>query len=252
MLDNRFRKVSDRIMNPIGAGLARIHITADVLTVFGLLAAGVTTWLIAIGEFRWAVLGLIVTGLPDLFDGAVARHTGKAGPRGAFFDSVVDRISDAALLGGAAWWFANGGGEPSLAVLALAVAVVSMMISYERAKAEALGYGGKGGLMERAERLIVLGVGLFFNQLEIALWVLLALGILTMLHRFVRVWREASAPDTGTARMEAKLRDARKRRAERLGRPVPPDGRALTFAEWWQSRRPGERRRRPSRSRHRG
>jgi len=252
MLDNRFRTVSDRMLSPIGAALARIGVNADVLTVIGLLSAGVTTWLIAIGEFRWAVVGIIVTGIPDLLDGSVARHTGRAGPRGAFFDSVVDRISDAALLGGAAWWFANGGGQPSLAVLALAVAVVSMMISYERAKAEALGYGGKGGLMERAERLIVLGVGLFFNQLEAALWVLLVLGILTMLHRFFRVWRQASEPDTGTARMEARLRDARRRRAERLGRPIPVDGQSRTFSEWWQSRRPGERRRRPSRSRPRG
>lgn len=249
MLDNRFRKVSDRILSPIGAALARVGVTADVLTVVGLVAACATAWCIAVGEFQWAVVGIIVTGVPDLLDGSVARHTGRAGPRGAFFDSVVDRISDAVMLGGAAWYFA--GTEPKLAVLALAVAVVSLMISYERAKAEALGYGGKGGLMERAERLIVLGVGLFFGQLEIALWVLLVLGAFTMLHRFVRMWRQSSAPDTGTARMEARLRDARRRRAERLGRPLGPDGAPRTFAEWWQSRRPGERRRRPTRSRPR-
>ena len=105
--------------------------------------------------------------LPDLLDGAVAKASGTAGPRGAFFDSVSDRVTDALLLGGVAWHLSTT--HPGrIAVLPLAVLGASMLISYERAKAESLGFDARGGLMERAERIIALGVGLLFDSLLIA------------------------------------------------------------------------------------
>jgi CDP-diacylglycerol--glycerol-3-phosphate 3-phosphatidyltransferase len=149
---------------------------------------------IANGALRAGLLLLVLTAVPDVLDGAVAKASGSASPRGAFFDSVADRFTDALLLGGVAWYLATT--EPGrIAVLPLAVLGLSMLISYERAKAESLGYDARGGLMERAERLIALAFGLLFDSLLIAtLWVMLVLTAITAVQRFVTVWRQASAP----------------------------------------------------------
>jgi CDP-diacylglycerol---glycerol-3-phosphate 3-phosphatidyltransferase len=132
--------------------------------------------------------------VPDVLDGAVAKASGTASPRGAFFDSVIDRVSDALLLGGVAWYLAST--QPGrVAVLPLAVLAASMLISYERAKAESLGFDARGGLMERAERLVLLGFGLLFESLLVpVLWVMLVLTLITAVQRFEKVWRQASAP----------------------------------------------------------
>ena len=101
-----------------------------------------------------------LTGFHDLFDGPVAKAAGTASVRGAFFDSVADRVADAVLMGGVAWYLVRSH-EGELVLLPLAILGVTSLISYQRAKAEALGLSAaKGGLMERAERMILLGVGL--------------------------------------------------------------------------------------------
>ncbi len=191
MLDKRWRTKVEQGLTPVGERLRRAGVTADVLTVVGLACSVATGLLAAAGELRWAVVGLIASGLTDLLDGTVARTSGSASPRGAFFDSVFDRVSDAVVLGGIAWYLA--GESPYLPILALAVVAGSMLISYERARAEALGFTAKGGLMERAERMVVLGIALFFDILVPVLWVMLALIGLTAVQRFVKVWRQASA-----------------------------------------------------------
>jgi phosphatidylinositol phosphate synthase len=193
MLDRRWRAKAERALEPAGRALHVLGLSADGLTVLGLVAAAGTAFLIANGNLVLAVFGLILTGLPDLLDGSVARQSGTAGRRGSFFDSVCDRVADALLLGGVAWHFTGGGGE--LAVLALAVLAVSMLVSYERAKAEALGLSARGGVMERAERMVLLGVGLAFDVLVPVLWIMLVLTSLTALHRFVMVWRQATAAE---------------------------------------------------------
>ena len=136
MLDGRLRVSVNQGLAPVGRGLRRIGVTPDVLTASGLVISAITAWLIAIGEFRWAVLGITLSGLVDLLDGSVARTSGLASPRGSFFDSVADRVSDALVLGGCAWYLAGEGGH--LAMLPLAALGLSMLISYERAKAEAM------------------------------------------------------------------------------------------------------------------
>jgi CDP-diacylglycerol--glycerol-3-phosphate 3-phosphatidyltransferase len=191
MLDRRWRAKAERALEPVGRALHVFGLSADGLTILGLVAAAGTAALIANGNLVLAVFGLVLTGLPDVLDGSVARQSGTAGRRGAFFDSVCDRVADALLLGGVAWHLTGGGGE--LAVLALAVLAVSMLVSYERAKAEALGLSARGGVMERAERLVLLGVGLAFNVLVPVLWLMLALTSLTAVHRFVMVWRQATS-----------------------------------------------------------
>ena len=156
MLDGRWRAKVERALDPIGRSLHRIGISADVLTVLGLVIAAATAVAIASGHLLWAFFGVVLTGLPDLLDGSVARYSGKAGPRGAFLDSTADRVSDGLLFGGVAWYLADEG--KYLPVLVLAVLALSMLITYERARAESLGFSARGGLMERAERMVLLAI----------------------------------------------------------------------------------------------
>lgn len=226
MLDGRLRAKVERALQPVGRGLQRAGVTPDFLTVLGLLCAALTAWLIATGHLGWAVLGVIASGLTDILDGAVARTSGRASPRGAFFDSVCDRVSDALMLGGVAWYLADQ--SPYLPILALAVAATSMLVSYERAKAEALGFAARGGLMERAERMVLLGIGLAFSVLVPVLWIMLVLTSITAVHRFVKVWRQATPAGNG---------------------PGPIRTRSVRFTEWWGSRPASERPRRERRRR---
>jgi CDP-diacylglycerol--glycerol-3-phosphate 3-phosphatidyltransferase len=194
MFDGRWRTTFESGLRPVGDNLRRTGITANQLTVTGLVMAIAASLAIANGWMSAAVLLLFLTSVPDVLDGAVAKASGTASPRGAFFDSVVDRVSDALLFGGVAWYLSST--HPGrIAVLPLAVAAASMLVSYERARAESLGFNARGGLMERAERLLFLGFGLLFASLLIpVLWVMLALTLFTAGQRFVRVWSQASAP----------------------------------------------------------
>jgi CDP-diacylglycerol--glycerol-3-phosphate 3-phosphatidyltransferase len=190
MLDGRLRTRVSQGLAPLGRGLERARISANLLTVVGLALSVLTAFLIGVGALGWAVLGLIASGLVDLLDGTVARRSGQASPRGAFFDSVTDRVSDAVVLGGVAWYLA--GESPYLSLLAFTAAALSMLVSYERARAEGLGYDARGGLMERAERMVLLGIGLAFDVLVPILWLMIALTALTAIQRFIKVWRQAS------------------------------------------------------------
>jgi CDP-diacylglycerol---glycerol-3-phosphate 3-phosphatidyltransferase len=194
MFDGRWRSTFEKGLRPIGGQLRRTGVTANHLTVTGLVMGVAASLAIANGSLPAGLLLLILTAVPDVLDGAVAKASGTASPRGAFFDSVIDRVSDALLLGGVAWYLAST--QPGrVAVLPLAVLAASMLISYERAKAESLGFDARGGLMERAERLVLLGFGLLFESLLVpVLWVMLVLTLITAVQRFEKVWRQASAP----------------------------------------------------------
>jgi CDP-diacylglycerol--glycerol-3-phosphate 3-phosphatidyltransferase len=176
-------------------------VKADHVTVLGMLLAGVTGVTIGLGYLYVAIVLLTVGGLMDTLDGVVAKAAGTASKKGAFLDSVADRVADAFIFGGVAWYLASRP-DPRLALIPFAILAVSAVISYERAKAESLGYDAKGGLMERAERLILLGVALLFHMVLVPLLgMLLALCAFTALQRFFKVWRQASpelATDAGT------------------------------------------------------
>ena len=198
MFDGRWRHAVDRTTKPVGTVLVRAGITADVLTIFGLVMSVVTAFVVGSGHLVAGVFLLFPTGLPDLFDGPVAKASGRASVRGAFFDSVADRISDAFLFGGVAWYLAaRHHGE--MVLLPFAILAVTSLISYQRAKAELLGLSAKGGLMERAERFILLGLcfiagAVSASALVPALWVFFGLLSATALGRFVSVWKEAEGP----------------------------------------------------------
>jgi CDP-diacylglycerol--glycerol-3-phosphate 3-phosphatidyltransferase len=196
MFDGRFRTSLDALTAPVGRFLVSAGVSADVLTASGLAFALLTAWLIALGYHLVAVVALTLTGFHDMFDGAVAKASRRASQRGSFFDSVADRLSDAVIMGGVAYYLtAQGRGQ--LVLLPFAILTTTFLISYQRSKAESLGLSAKGGLMERAERMILLGVGLLAKVIFVpVLWVMLALTAMTALGRFRRVWASAAAPTT--------------------------------------------------------
>jgi CDP-diacylglycerol--glycerol-3-phosphate 3-phosphatidyltransferase len=195
MFDGRFRKTVDKSTEPVGRALKRMGITADLLTATGLLSATAAAVAIAAGYFPLAIALLILTGAHDLFDGAVAKAAGTVSVRGAFFDSVTDRVADALLLGGVSWYLLDHG-SGRIVLLPMAILAVAFLVSYERAKAESLGIAAKGGLMERAERMILLGIALLSTAILVpVLWVLFGLTTLTAIGRFQRIWVAAGRPD---------------------------------------------------------
>jgi CDP-diacylglycerol--glycerol-3-phosphate 3-phosphatidyltransferase len=235
MLDKRWRAGVERGLGPIGERLRRLGVAADLLTAIGLVISLATAVVIASGHLVWGVVGVIAAGLADLLDGSVARRTGQASPRGAFFDSVADRVSDAALLIGVGWYL--GRTSAHLPILAFAVAAASMVISYERAKAESLGLQARGGLMERAERFVLLSIALAFDIITPILWIMLVLTLFTVVDRFRRVWAQA-------ARAPRPAHPASRRRRERPDEPGGP-----RLRTWWEARRPsGDRTRRRERT----
>ena len=146
MFDGRFRSGVDRAVRPVGSALRRTGLAPDHLTALGLALAFPTAWAIATGRLGLGLGLLIASAVPDLLDGALAKASGRASPRGAFFDSVCDRVTDTLVLGSMAWYLQDQH-RGHLALLPVAVLGVSLLVSYERAKAESLGFSARGGLM---------------------------------------------------------------------------------------------------------
>lgn len=184
----------------------KVGVTADVLTVLGVLIAVACAVVIGMGHPMWGFVLLILSGLPDLLDGPVAKASNMSSVRGAFFDSVCDRISDTLVLGGIAWYIAQTE-RAELVLLPFALLGASQFLSYMRAKAEIHGFDAKGGIMERAERVVAIAIGLVFSSFLIPiLWAILALTLITCVQRFVKVWKQATAenPVLAARRKETK------------------------------------------------
>lgn len=174
------------LLRPLGRGLAKIGFTPTWLTVLGLVVTVTGAALIANGRVivgAWvALLGAAVDGL----DGSVARALKAESSQGAFLDSVVDRVGEMAVYTGLAVYQAGDARVLILIILALSGA---MLVPYLRAKAEAVGFLGKGGLMGRAERVIIFTVGLLSGLIEPMLWVLVATIWFTVGQRFYDTYR---------------------------------------------------------------
>ncbi len=199
MFDGSFRKPFDKAIQPVGVALAKLGVSPDAVTAMGAVLAAVCGYLIAMGQFRWAALALAAASLPDAIDGAVAKAGGKVSQRGSFVDSVTDRLSDSLVFGGCIWYYLRSD-TPEYALIPVALLVSSSLVSYMRAKAESLGYDAKGGLMERAERLIATGAALIFRPFFLPiLCIILALTLATAVFRFAKVWAQATDDrSTGT------------------------------------------------------
>lgn len=225
MFDGHLRNSVDRAVKPLGDSLRRTKITPDHLTIAGMLIACGAAVAIGSGYLALGLLLVILAALPDLLDGALAKATDTSSQRGAFFDSVVDRVTDALLFGGVAWYFASNE-SPHLAFLPFAVSGISSVISYERAKAESLGLSAKGGLMERAERIICLCLGLLFPPLLIPImWIMLVLTTVTAVQRFIKVWRQAAIAPITAARIELRRTRRQSRRTVITSRRPRPTSR---------------------------
>lgn len=190
MFDGYWRDAVSARVDPIGVQLHHRGVTANRLTVFGVSMSFVAAAVVATGRLFAGALCLAAAALPDLFDGPAAKAAGKPTTRGAFLDSTADRVTDSVLMLGVIWHFINSD-QGLVTMVPVSVMAVSWLISYQRAKAESLGLDAKGGIMERAERLIVLGLGLAIpGALTPALWILLVLSTVTALQRFVKIWEQ--------------------------------------------------------------
>ena len=215
MFDGKFRHQVERAVRPVGEQLRKTKISPDHLTLIGLIVACGAAVAIGMGALRLGLLLVVLAALPDLLDGALAKASNQSSQRGAFFDSTVDRVTDAVLLGGVAWFLAYQRG-PYASVLVFAVMAVSSLISYQRAKAESLGLSAKGGLMERAERIILLCVGLLFDALLFWVMVLmLVLVTMTAMQRFFKVWNQAAVAPATADRVALRQSRRASRRAKR-------------------------------------
>ena len=197
MLSSKARDTFRHVTEPAGHALARVGITANGLTAIGLAGSLGAGALIATGQPVVGGAVSLLSGLPDMLDGAVAKASGRASRKGAFLDSVVDRLSDAAVLSGLIW-FAVARDRGVTAVLAGIVLGLSLIVSYIKARAESLGFACNVGIAERPERVIVLGLALLLGHAEAGLWVLVAGTAITVVQRILVVWQQSDVgPDIG-------------------------------------------------------
>ena len=208
---NMLRPALNRVLTPIGEALARTPVTPNAITVTGTVGVvAAALWLLPTGHLFAGAAVCTVFVLADMLDGALARVTGTTGAWGAFLDSTLDRVGDAAIFAGLAAWLARGGHQPALAGVTVYCLVAGAMVSYARARAEGLGVRADVGLAERSERIVIIllstglsGLGVPY-ALPVGLWALAALSTVTFGQR-VLVVRQAVGPgaakqaDQGTA-----------------------------------------------------
>lgn len=182
----------------VGRALSRLGLTANILTVMGLLLNAAVAAVIASGHIRWGGAFLLVASAFDMLDGAVARATGTSSKFGGFLDSTLDRYSESVVFLGVLWYILDTSDAKTGALLVFIATVGSLMISYARARAEALGWKASVGLVARPERVILLAICLLFKEPMWALWALAVLTHITAATRIIHVWR-ISLQETGPA-----------------------------------------------------
>ncbi len=195
------RGVAESVVRP----LARGGVTPNTITVLGFLFNLVTAAVLATGNLTLGGVLLLLSGLFDMLDGALARIAQQQSTFGAFLDSLLDRYSEAAVLLALVFVYTVRHATGAV-VLVYAAAIGSLLISYARARAEGLGLDCKVGIAPRPERVIILGIGLLFTGTPTiaALVVLAALTHVTAMQRLYHVWRQTHPrePHTGPAAQE--------------------------------------------------
>jgi CDP-diacylglycerol--glycerol-3-phosphate 3-phosphatidyltransferase len=210
-----FSRAVGNVCNPIilwivrGLALSRIH--PNVLTFLGLVINIGAAALLAAGQFRWAGVVIIGAGLFDMVDGRVARETNRVTRFGGFFDSVLDRYSDLALLVGLLVWYGSIN-RPFYVVLTAVAMSGCVMVSYTRARAENSIPTCKVGFAERPERVVLMIIGALFDHMPPVLWTIAVTANLTVIHRMVFTWQEAKRLE------EAQLRPAGADKTEKAGK----------------------------------
>jgi CDP-diacylglycerol--glycerol-3-phosphate 3-phosphatidyltransferase len=191
-LQQEYTDGTRRVIAGVMDRATRIPVTANQVTVAGFLINVVAAVLVYREAFIAGGLVFLLGSILDIFDGAVARARGEAGPRGAIIDSVLDRFSEAIMFVALALVFARDGNEVAVGAVIIALAS-SLLTSYLRAKAESLGLDGTHGLMARAERVVLIAAALLFAPLGALPWGIILLAILstiTVLQRARHVLRQ--------------------------------------------------------------
>ncbi len=193
------KTIAYRITKPVVQLLATMPISPNTITWLGFLLTVGAAALIATEHLLAAGLIVLLAGLFDILDGALARRTNRTTRFGGILDSTLDRLSEAALLLGILVLFLLAEEQsglftliaPKWSILLVGVALlVSPLVSYIRARAEAMGLECQVGLFTRAERVVVLVVGLLVNQIVIALFIIVVFSFVTVGHRLVHVWQQ--------------------------------------------------------------
>lgn len=205
MIGSQLRPVVGRVADPLVNRLLAWGVTPDAVTATGTLGV-VAAALVFYPGGHLLVGTLVITFfvLTDTIDGALARKRGISSRFGAWLDSTCDRVADGAVFGGLALWYAGRGDDDVLLAVTLFVLVSSLVVSYEKARAEGLGMTCDVGIAERPERLIIVlaaaglvGLGVPDVLLAVALWVLAVLSAVTMVQRLREVKRQATVtPET--------------------------------------------------------
>lgn len=196
MINQKLREGWDRMMRPVGTGLARVGFTPNWITIAGVALHVVMAWLIIDGRLLAAGLLAIFAAFADSFDGAVAKARGTTSRFGALLDSATDRISDALYFLPLAWLYAVSPDTPEhsenwVAAVAIVAMVAGFMVSYVKARAESLGFKCDVGIAERAERLIVIIASIILDVVPIGVSILAVASTITFLQRIVYVYRQA-------------------------------------------------------------
>lgn len=198
----RLRTGVTRVLTPVAALLLRLGVSPDMITITGTLGVVVAAlWLFPSGHLLVGTLVIALFALTDLLDGVMARSSGRASRWGAFLDSTLDRLGDAAVFSGLLVYLATRGDQNLAAAFALACLVLGSVVPYARARAEGLGMTASVGIAERADRLAavlvataLVGLGLPTVVLTVVLGLLAVASAVTVLQRMVTVRRQALAP----------------------------------------------------------
>ena len=198
----RFHQFWIRLLTPVARFFLRVGIGPDIVTLVGTL--GVCAGALGFyprGELFWGTLLITAFVFSNMVDGLMARMSNRSSKWGAFLDSTLDRVGDAAVFGGLALWYAAGGGSFLLACVALYDLVMGSVTSYAKARAESLGMTANVGIAERADRLVAVlvatglaGLGVPY-LLPVVLWVLAVASTVTVVQRIAAVRRQALEAD---------------------------------------------------------
>ncbi|MEV8040223.1 MULTISPECIES: phosphatidylinositol phosphate synthase [unclassified Arthrobacter] len=206
MLNKHARGFFTALFTPLARWLLRMGVSPDAVTIVG--TAGVVVGALVfypLGQLWWGTIFITAFIFSDVIDGIMARLQERGGRWGNFLDSTLDRVADGALFAGVAVWFFTGGANPAIAVAALLCLVLGMVVSYARAKAEALGFHANVGIAERAERLVSVlvvtgftGIGLPPVVLLVTLCLLALASFVTIIQRVGAVRRQSLEEARGT------------------------------------------------------
>uniref|UniRef100_A0AB33JTA4 Phosphatidylinositol phosphate synthase n=2 Tax=Kitasatospora sp. CMC57 TaxID=3231513 RepID=A0AB33JTA4_9ACTN len=205
MLNKYARAFFTRVLTPFAALLLRWGVSPDAVTLIG-TAGSVAGALVFFprGEFFWGTITITLFIFSDLVDGNMARQAGTSSRWGAFLDSTLDRVADAAIFGGLALWYAGKGDNELLCAVAICCLASGQVVSYTKARGESLGFPvDVSGLVERAERLVLTlvaagiaglhGFGVPYVEwlLPVALWLVAVGSLVTVWQRMLTVRRES-------------------------------------------------------------